>query len=135
MARGARIEGVCLYPITAYAGWDNERHCDVGLFSHADALGRRQVFAPLAAELKRQMAHPLFRTRAAGDVAHEADLLEQRFGPEALAVARARLGHAERHGSERLSRRRALVQELARRQSAHEDAAPPAGDVLRWATF
>lgn len=59
-ARGAAIEGVCLYPVTAYPGWDNERHCEVGLFSTPDANGGRETFMPLAVEIQRQRA--LFRT-------------------------------------------------------------------------
>lgn len=52
--RGVRIEGICLYPITAYPGWDNSRHCHVGLFSTVHSDGRRQVYEPLLAELQRQ---------------------------------------------------------------------------------
>ena len=54
MAAGADILGVCLYPILAYAGWDNERHCDVGLFGTPPGGGDRTVYQPLAEELLRQ---------------------------------------------------------------------------------
>ena len=53
-ARGARVEGLCLYPITAYPGWDNSRHCHVGLLSTVHSDGKRQVYQPLYEELKRQ---------------------------------------------------------------------------------
>ncbi len=53
---GVPITGICLYPITEYCGWDNERICQVGLFSEPDADGCRQVYAPLAEELRRQEA-------------------------------------------------------------------------------
>jgi len=53
-ARGVRVEGICLYPITAYPGWDNSRHCDVGLFSSIQSDGSRHVYEPLRAELERQ---------------------------------------------------------------------------------
>ncbi|HEX2802768.1 MAG TPA: hypothetical protein VHN55_02105 [Sphingomicrobium sp.] len=56
LSRGVPIEGVCLYPITAYPGWDNSRHCDVGLFSSIVANGERHVYQPLAEELHRQKA-------------------------------------------------------------------------------
>ena len=59
MAAGVPIEGVCLYPVTDYPGWDNERHCPVGLFSQPDAAGARKIAANLADELRRQQA--LFR--------------------------------------------------------------------------
>jgi len=54
--RGARIEGICLYPITSYPGWDNSRHCHVGLLSSIGSDGRRQVYEPLYEELERQRA-------------------------------------------------------------------------------
>jgi len=53
-AREVRVEGICLYPITAYPGWDNSRHCDVGLFSSIQSDGSRHVYEPLRAELERQ---------------------------------------------------------------------------------
>jgi beta-glucosidase/6-phospho-beta-glucosidase/beta-galactosidase len=56
MARGCDINGLCLYPVTAYPGWDNSRHCEVGLFSPVLAEGERKLFLPLAAELERQSA-------------------------------------------------------------------------------
>jgi len=54
--RGARIEGICLYPVTAYPGWDNSRHCHVGLLSTIHSDGTRQVYEPLHEELRRQRA-------------------------------------------------------------------------------
>ena len=40
-AAGVPVEGMCLYPVLDYPGWDDDRHCAVGLFSNADAEGRR----------------------------------------------------------------------------------------------
>ncbi|MCB8820519.1 beta-glucosidase [Microvirga rosea] len=54
MEIGVPIEGICLYPILDYAGWDNGRTCHVGLLSHADDHGQRHPYAPLARELSRQ---------------------------------------------------------------------------------
>jgi hypothetical protein len=56
MSRGCDINGVCLYPVTAYPGWDNARHAEVGLFSTPHADGDRRLFTPLAEELERQRA-------------------------------------------------------------------------------
>lgn len=56
--RGARVEGICLYPITAYPGWDNSRHCQVGLLSTVGSDGKRHVYQPLYEELQRQRATP-----------------------------------------------------------------------------
>jgi len=53
---GVPVEGICLYPVVDYPGWENERHCDVGLLCHADEAGRRAAYAPLAEELERQQA-------------------------------------------------------------------------------
>ena len=38
--RGAPVEGICWYPITAYPGWDNSRHAEAGLL--VDHHGGRQ---------------------------------------------------------------------------------------------
>jgi hypothetical protein len=51
---GLPIEGVCLYPVLDYPGWDDDRHCAVGLLSNADAEGWRDLHEPLAEELARQ---------------------------------------------------------------------------------
>ena len=56
IAAGAQIEGVCLYPVLDYLGWDDERHCETGLFGLPDAHDRRAVHHPLAEELRRQQA-------------------------------------------------------------------------------
>ena len=54
--RGARVDGICLYPVTAYPGWDNSRHCHVGLLSTVGSDGSRHVYEPLNEELRRQRA-------------------------------------------------------------------------------
>lgn len=54
--RGVRVEGICLYPITAYPGWDNSRPCEVGLLSTVGSGGKRNVHEPLLEELQRQKA-------------------------------------------------------------------------------
>jgi beta-glucosidase/6-phospho-beta-glucosidase/beta-galactosidase len=56
MAEGARMEGICLYPITAYPGWDNSRHCQSGLLSTITADGDRHVDQRLREELEAQQA-------------------------------------------------------------------------------
>jgi beta-glucosidase/6-phospho-beta-glucosidase/beta-galactosidase len=55
-ARGTNVEGICLYPVTAYPGWDNSRHADVGLLSTIGSDGKRDVYEPLYRELQRQRA-------------------------------------------------------------------------------
>jgi hypothetical protein len=56
MARGVAVAGICLYPATAYPGWDDMRLVDLGLFSAPDGEARRKVHAPLAGEIARQRA-------------------------------------------------------------------------------
>lgn len=54
--RGVPVEGICLYPVLDYPGWDDERHCPTGLLGFADAAGRREVHSGLADELRLQQA-------------------------------------------------------------------------------
>jgi beta-glucosidase/6-phospho-beta-glucosidase/beta-galactosidase len=56
LSRGVRVEGICIYPVTAYPGWDNSRHCQVGLLSPVGSGGARHVYKPLYDELQRQRA-------------------------------------------------------------------------------
>src|SRR6478735_2155840 len=73
MARGADVKGICIYPVTAYPGWDNSRHCEVGLFGPIGSDGKRHIHEPLAQELKRQRA--IFG-------------IDEETGPRRLRVAR-----------------------------------------------
>lgn len=54
MDAGVPIEGICLYPILDYPGWENDRICDVGLLTLPDPQGKREVDGPLLEELKLQ---------------------------------------------------------------------------------
>lgn len=54
---GVPVRGICLYPILNHPGWDDQRHCRNGLWDYADARGHREIYLPLAAELKRWNAH------------------------------------------------------------------------------
>lgn len=53
-ATGVPVEGLCLYPITDYPGWGDDRHCYAGLWDYADEEGRREMYEPLAGELAHQ---------------------------------------------------------------------------------
>jgi hypothetical protein len=57
---GVPVEGICLYPIVSFPGWDDDRHCHNGLWDYPDEDGRREIYQPLAHELTRQ--HEYFRT-------------------------------------------------------------------------
>lgn len=51
---GVPIEGICLYPIVNFPGWDNDRYCQNGLWDYHDEAGDRSHHGPLAIELARQ---------------------------------------------------------------------------------
>lgn len=51
---GVPIEGICLYPAVNHPGWEDDRHCHNGLWDYAGTDGQREIFEPLASELRRQ---------------------------------------------------------------------------------
>ncbi len=51
---GVPVEGLCIYPITDYPGWVDQRHCPCGLLGPADEAGAREIYTPLAEELACQ---------------------------------------------------------------------------------
>jgi len=53
---GAPVQGICLYPVCNYPGWNDGRLCPTGLMGMADDEGRRPVHEPLARELARLQA-------------------------------------------------------------------------------
>jgi len=53
-ADGVPVEGICLYPITDYPGWLDDRHCPAGLFGYVEPDGTRAVYQPLADEILHQ---------------------------------------------------------------------------------
>lgn len=68
LGRGTDVRGICIYPVTAYPGWDNSRHCDVGLFGSIGSDGKRNVYLPLAQELERQRGILGVDTSAVGEI-------------------------------------------------------------------
>jgi hypothetical protein len=57
LSAGVPVQGICIYPILDYLGWDNDRVCQVGLLSAADEEGRRAVCVPFLEELRRSQAY------------------------------------------------------------------------------
>lgn len=53
-AKGVPVLGVCLYPIVNHPGWDDERHCQNGLWCYPNEKGEREIYEPLAEEIRRQ---------------------------------------------------------------------------------
>jgi beta-glucosidase/6-phospho-beta-glucosidase/beta-galactosidase len=56
---GIPVEGICLYPIVNHPGWADSRHCHNGLWDYADGKGKREIYQPLADEVRTQQ--DLFR--------------------------------------------------------------------------
>ena len=54
MAAGIPVQGICLYPVLNYPGWDDDRHCATGLLGPAQEDGTREVYTPLLHEMERQ---------------------------------------------------------------------------------
>lgn len=54
MNSGVPIHGICWYPILNHPGWDDNRHCQNGLWDYCDANGQRAIYQPLAQELRLQ---------------------------------------------------------------------------------
>ena len=53
IANGVPVHGMCLYPILNHPGWLDNRHCYNGLWDYPDTHGNREIYEPLARELKR----------------------------------------------------------------------------------
>ncbi len=51
---GIPMGGICLYPILNHPGWEDDRHCQNGLFDHPDDSGNRSVHWPLAHAVRAQ---------------------------------------------------------------------------------
>ncbi len=52
--KGVPVEGICLYPIVNHPGWDDNRHCHNGLWDYPNEAGEREIYVPLAEEIKLQ---------------------------------------------------------------------------------
>jgi hypothetical protein len=49
---GTPVQGICLYPIVNHPGWLDDRHCDNGLWDYPNEQGNREIYEPLATELR-----------------------------------------------------------------------------------
>jgi hypothetical protein len=56
LENGVPVEGICLYPIVNHPGWDDDRHCHNGLWDYCNDSGHREIYNPLAEELRMQTA-------------------------------------------------------------------------------
>lgn len=55
-AEGVPVEGICLYPVLDYPGWDDGRLCETGLLTMPDERDERSLHAEFADELAHQQA-------------------------------------------------------------------------------
>src|SRR5215213_1510141 len=53
---GVPIEGICIYPIIDYPGWEDDRHCPTGLVGFCGPDGKRTLNEVLARELALQQS-------------------------------------------------------------------------------
>lgn len=51
---GVSVAGVCIYPVMDYAGWDDDRHCSVGLIQLSQDKENRSLRPGMLAELDAQ---------------------------------------------------------------------------------
>ena len=54
MRLGVKLEGICLYPVMDYPGWDDGRHCPCGLIDVSPDWRSRAIRIHLAADLELQ---------------------------------------------------------------------------------
>ena len=54
MRRGVPVEGVCLYPVMDYPGWDDDRHCPSGLIRADSGFDQRWVESEMAQVLAEE---------------------------------------------------------------------------------
>ena len=52
---GVDINGICLYPVVNHPGWSDDRHCHNGLWDYCDDKGEREIYEPLASEIRYQI--------------------------------------------------------------------------------
>ncbi len=65
MMNGIAVEGICLYPIVNHPGWEDDRHCHNGLWDYPDDRGEREIYLPLAEELRKQRYESAYFFRTA----------------------------------------------------------------------
>jgi beta-glucosidase/6-phospho-beta-glucosidase/beta-galactosidase len=51
---GIPVKGICLYPIVNHPGWSDDRHCHNGLWDYVNDANEREVYQPLADEVRSQ---------------------------------------------------------------------------------
>jgi len=55
ISNGIPVQGICLYPIVNHPGWVDDRHCHNGLWDYIGENDEREIYEPLADEIRRQI--------------------------------------------------------------------------------
>ena len=55
ITNGVPVQGICLYPIVNHPGWVDDRHCHNGLWDYIGENDEREIYEPLADEVRRQI--------------------------------------------------------------------------------
>lgn len=65
LRQGCELHGITLYPIVSHPGWEDDRHCQNGLWDYADDNGERPRHEPLAIAIRTHTPRLLAARRAA----------------------------------------------------------------------
>ena len=73
LRRGVPVEGICLYPVMDYPGWENDRHCPAGLIRLDRDFRTRTIDPEMAVAIAEEAAllRPLLNPAPRVDVAAE----------------------------------------------------------------
>jgi len=70
LAQGCELQGITLYPVVSHPGWEDDRHCQNGLWDYADDRGERERHEPLAQALRAWTPRLLKARRAMLEAKH-----------------------------------------------------------------
>lgn len=79
---GIPVEGMCLYPIVNHPGWTDGRHCHNALWDYPDENGHRNIYEPLARELRRWQKVFARRGEPGAHLATASSLARRKSEPE-----------------------------------------------------
>ncbi len=63
---GVPVHGICLYPIFNHPGWDDNRHCRNGLWDYPNQTGEREIYQPLADEIRNLTVESKYAKHGSG---------------------------------------------------------------------
>ncbi|HEX2140690.1 MAG TPA: hypothetical protein VHK28_00250, partial [Candidatus Limnocylindria bacterium] len=51
---GVPVGGICLYPVLNHPGWEDDRHCQNGIWDYPGVRGGRRAYRPLVQHVRRE---------------------------------------------------------------------------------